>query len=62
MGTWVEIVVEGADAARLREATDAAYRAMTRLADMMNHYDPNSVVSAINRAAGVQPVAAPPDG
>jgi len=61
MGTWVEIVVEGADAGDLRRATDAAYREMTRLSDMMNHYDPNSVVSAINRAAGARPVAVPPE-
>ncbi len=61
MGTWVEITVEGADLAALRPATDAAYREMTRLSDMMNHYDPASVVSAINRTAGVQPVAVPPE-
>lgn len=61
MGTWVEVTAEGADPAILRQATDAAYREMTRLSDMMNHYDPNSVVSAINRAAGAQPVAAPPE-
>ncbi len=61
MGTWVEITAEGVDATRLRQATDAAYREMGRLSDMMNHYDPNSVVSAINRAAGAQPVAVPPE-
>ncbi len=61
MGTWVEIVAEGTDEARLRAATDAAYREMSRLSDMMNHYDPDSVVSAINRAAGAWPVAVPPE-
>ncbi len=61
MGTWVEITAEGADTATLRRATDAAYREMTRLSDMMNHYNPDSVVSAINRAAGAQPVVVPPE-
>jgi len=61
MGTLVEITAEGPDAAALRRATDAAYREMTRLSDMMNHYDPASVASAVNRAAGVRPVAVPPE-
>lgn len=61
MGTLVEITAEGTDAERLRRATDAAYREMTRLSDMMNHYDPDSVASAINRAAGMRPVAVPPE-
>lgn len=61
MGTWVEITAEGTDTATLRQATDAAYREMTRLSDMMNHYNPDSVVSAINRAAGARPVAVPPE-
>jgi len=61
MGTAVEMVLEGTDDARLRRAMDDAYREMTRLSDMMNHYDPRSVVSAINDAAGKQPVAAAPE-
>lgn len=61
MGTWVEISVEGPEAARLRPATEAAWREMTRLSDMMNHYGQNSVVSAVNRAAGARPVAVPPE-
>lgn len=59
MGTVVEISVSGPDAARLPPGVDAAYREMSRLSDMMNHYDPHSVVSAINDAAGRQDVAAP---
>jgi thiamine biosynthesis lipoprotein len=59
MGTVVEVSVEGAQRAALAEATDAAYREMGRLSDMMNHYDPASVVSAINDAAGRRAVAAP---
>ena len=61
MGTVVEIAAEGADEARLHAAVGAAYREMARLSDMMSHYDPNSVVSAINDAAGERPVATPPE-
>jgi len=61
MGTAVEMALEGTDDARLRQAMDDAYREMTRLSDMMNHYNPQSVVSAINDAAGRQPVAVPPE-
>lgn len=59
MGTVVEIAADGADEAPLRAAIDAAYREMTRLIDMMSHYDPRSVVSAINDAAGARPVRVP---
>ena len=61
MGTAVEMALEGTDDTRLRQAMDDAYREMTRLSDMMNHYNPQSVVSAINDAAGRQPVAVPPE-
>lgn len=59
MGTVVEIIAEGPDARTLITATDAAYREMTRLSDMMNHYNPESTVSAINHAAGKHPVQVP---
>jgi thiamine biosynthesis lipoprotein len=61
MGTVVEVSVEGADSDALKQAVDAAYREMGRLSDMMNHYNPDSVVSAINSAAGRHAVAAPPE-
>lgn len=61
MGTAVEIVAEGAGEAALRAAIEGAYREMRRLSDMMNHYDPASVVSAVNEAAGLRPVVAPPE-
>jgi thiamine biosynthesis lipoprotein len=61
MGTVVEVVAEGADEAAARAAVEAAYREMNRLSDLMNHYDARSVVSAINDAAGVRAVAAPPE-
>jgi len=59
MGTVVQVVAEGDDEAALHAAVEGAYGEMSRLSDMMNHYDPRSVVSAINDAAGVHPVAAP---
>jgi thiamine biosynthesis lipoprotein len=58
MGTLVEVVVEAPEAGA-HAALDAAYREMQRLSDMMNHYDPKSVVSAINAAAGVRAVRVP---
>lgn len=66
MGTVVEVTAEAPDARadaerRVHAAIDAAYREMQRLSDMMNHYDAKSVVSAINAAAGVRAVAAPPE-
>ncbi len=61
MGTLVDITLEGAKPDRLQAALEAAYREMTRLSDMMNHYSPDSVVSAVNLAAGVSPVAVPPE-
>lgn len=57
MGTRVDITLESPDQDRLHPALDAAYREMTRLSDMMNHYSPTSAVSAINAAAGIAPVA-----
>lgn len=61
MGTRLDIVAEGADAAQLRIAVDHAWREMDRLAGLMTRYDPASTVSAINRAAGVHAVAVGPE-
>jgi thiamine biosynthesis lipoprotein len=61
MGTVVEIVAEGPREAALVEALEGAYREMQRLSDMMNHYDPRSVASAVNDAAGRRPVKVPPE-
>jgi thiamine biosynthesis lipoprotein len=61
MGTAVEIVAEGESEGAVRAAIAAAYREMARLTDMMSHYDPRSVVSAINEAAGVRAVPVPPE-
>jgi len=63
MGTLVEVTVEpsAGSESRAHAAIDAAYREMQRLSDMMNHYDPKSVVSAINDAAGVSALRVPPE-
>lgn len=61
MGTLVDITLESPDAGRLKPALELAYQEMTRLSDMMNHYNPDSVVSAINVAAGIAPVHTPPE-
>jgi thiamine biosynthesis lipoprotein len=61
MGTVVEVSAEGPDERALRAAAEGAFREMQRLADIMSHYDPASVVSAVNEAAGVLWVPAPPE-
>jgi thiamine biosynthesis lipoprotein len=61
MGTVVEVIAEAADPGMLQAAAEGAFREMQRLTDTMSHYDPASTVSAINEAAGVRWVAAPPE-
>ena len=59
MGTVVSMTVEGPRRDALEQGVNDAYREMSRLSDMMNHYNPDSVVSSINRQAGAQPVMVP---
>ena len=59
MGTQVDIVAEGTDALLLRHAIARAYGEMRRLEALMSRYLPTSVVSRINAAAGIVPVAVP---
>ena len=61
MGTRLDLTLQGDDTAALASAADAAFAEMTRLADMMSRYRSNSVLNAINLAAGVQPVQVPPE-
>jgi FAD:protein FMN transferase len=61
MGTLVEIAVAGETKSILASATAAAFKEMTRLSDMMNHYNAASVVSEINRNAGLTAVSVPPE-
>jgi thiamine biosynthesis lipoprotein len=58
MGTLVSVAVDGGPG-EVRGKVDAAWREMARLSDMMNHYNPDSVVSEINRQAGLRPVNVP---
>ena len=59
MGTLVSMTVEGPRRDVLEQGVNEAYREMSRLSDMMNHYNPDSAVSQINRQAGAQPVTVP---
>lgn len=59
MGTLVSMTVEGPRRDVLEQGVNDAYREMARLSDMMNHYNPDSAVSRINRQAGAQPVTVP---
>lgn len=59
MGTQVDIATAGQSAPLLRHATEQAYAEMQRLESLMSRYQPHSVVSRINRAAGISPVSVP---
>ena len=59
MGTAVQISAEGPDEAALHAAAGEAFAEMARLSAIMSHYEPSSVVSEINRAAGAHPVRVP---
>lgn len=59
MGTQVDMAVEGVDAPLLRRAMDRAFAEMHRLEALMSRYQPGSVVSRVNLAAGITPVLVP---
>jgi FAD:protein FMN transferase len=61
MGTQVDVAVQGADAATLGPAAQAAFDRMAALAALMTHYELTSRVSAIGLAAGLQPVEVEPE-
>lgn len=61
MGTQVDIVAEGPDGPLLRQAVDRAYAEMHRLEALMSRFQPQSLVSRISLAAGITPVAVPPE-
>lgn len=60
LGTFVEIAAEGAASARVDAAVDAAFRAVSRVHDLMSFHDPDSDVGRLNRDAWVRPVAVHP--
>lgn len=59
MGTQVDMAVQGTDSLLLRHGIEKAYLEMQRLESLMSRYQPGSVVSRINVAAGIVPVAVP---
>jgi len=61
MGTEVRITAGGADQVALRQAINAAYKEIERLSRLMSHYNPDSEVSGVNRAAGRQAVKVSPE-
>ena len=61
MGTRIDMVAEGADAATVRAAMAESWHTMERLAALMSRYEPGSAVSAVNRNAGGPAVAVPPE-
>lgn len=61
MGTIVGISVVAADKDRADAAIKAAYAELERLEKMMSVQMPSSVVSEINRSAGIKPVKVPPE-
>lgn len=56
LGTRVDIVAQGDSPVHAREAAAAAFAEMGRLERMMSRYRADSEVSALNRAAGRNPV------
>ena len=61
MGTRVDLTVHGRSADNAQAAMSAAWAEMGRLADAMSRYRSGNAVHALQLAAGVQPVAVPPE-
>ncbi len=61
MGTRVDLTLDGAPAAVLQAAAEAAFAEMQRLADLMSRYRPGNPLAALREAAGRYPVALPPE-
>jgi len=61
MGTRIDLVADIADDALWAEASTAAWAEMARLEAMLSRYQPHSIVSRINAAAGQQAIRAPED-
>jgi FAD:protein FMN transferase len=60
LGTFVEIDAEGLPGHELERAVEAAFAAVALVGRLMSFHDPDSDLSAINRAAAVAPVAVHP--
>lgn len=61
MGTWVEITLADSEQPGALRTAEQAFAEMERLAGLMSAFDPNSRLSAINRAAGSHPEPVPPE-
>lgn len=59
MGTRVDVLADGEDAASMRAALDAALARMRHLADMLSRYRDDNALAALERAAGKHAVALP---
>lgn len=61
MGTWVDLKLEGLPSDVQPRVAQEAIRVMQCLADAMSRFHPGSLVSQINRSAGVSPVEVSPE-
>lgn len=61
LGTQVDIVVQDSSYLHARSGIAAAFAEMARLEQLMSRYRPDSQVSALQRAAGRQPVPVAPE-
>jgi thiamine biosynthesis lipoprotein len=61
MGTQFGIQVVAADESRAREAIDAAFAEVARVEEALSEWRETSEISAVNRAAGGDPVAVGPE-
>lgn len=61
MGTWIDVVVADGAQPGVEAAVAAAFAEMARLEGLMSRYAPDSVVTTLNRAAGREAIAVPPE-
>lgn len=61
MGTSVEMVARHAEVSHCRKAVYLACREMERVEHLLSSFEPESEISRINRAAGIQPVKVSPE-
>ena len=61
MGTTFEIQIVDDDAGRAEAAIEAGFREVERVEDLLSEWRETSEISAVNRAAGGDPVAVGPD-
>lgn len=61
MGTVVEIILSGYNEQVIKDAADAGFAEIKRLASLMSHYQDGSDVSKINKGAGIEPVMVSPE-